>query len=169
MPGTGRPRRPLARWWPGLAATVHRGAGWTASALLLAVAAVHLDLYEGAGYRFVPTIGWLFLLTAAVAVVLALALAVRPLAVVVAAAGLFSLGVLGGYVLSLTLPAGIFGFRETGVTAAGYVAVVAESGTAIVAAVTTWRCRPGRATAGGRRGRVAFSPGWPSPPGRGPG
>lgn len=120
----------------------HVVARWTVSALLGAVAAVHLDLYFDGGYRFIPVIGWLFLLTSAVALLLALAVALRPHPMLAAAAGVFCLGVLGGYVLSLVLPDGIFQFRETAVSAAGYVSIVAESGVAVLAALWVVSVRP---------------------------
>jgi hypothetical protein len=111
----------------------NRLVGWALGLLLLVVAAVHVDLYAADDYRFIPTIGWLFLLTAVVATVLAAVLALQPIRAVAGIAGLFCLGVLGGYVLSLTLPDGIFSFREPGVSAAGWVAIVAESGVALIA------------------------------------
>lgn len=119
-----------------------RPVGWVLGLLLLVVAAVHVDLYAAAGYRFIPTIGWLFLLTAVVAAALAAVLAVQPIRAVAVAAGLFCLGVLGGYVLSLTLPDGIFSFREPGVSVAGWVAIVAEAGVALVAGGSLWTSRP---------------------------
>lgn len=115
---------------------------WTLSVLLVVVAAVHLDLYFGAGYRFIPVIGWLFLLTSASALLLTLSVALRPRPVVVVVAGLFCVGVLGGYVLSLSLPDGIFQFRETTVSAAGYVSIVAESGVAVLAGLWLASARP---------------------------
>lgn len=128
-----------------------RRLGGALGALLLAVAGVHLYLYAADGYRFIPTIGWLFLLTGGVAVALALSLAARPHPAVAAAAALFCAGVLGGYVLSLTLPSGIFHFEEPGVSVAGAVAIVAEAGVALVAAGWCHRAR---------RARAAITPGW---------
>ena len=47
------------------------------SGLLIATAAIHLDLYV-TGYRTIPTIGWLFLLQVIAAFVLGLAVLVIP-------------------------------------------------------------------------------------------
>ncbi len=116
-----------------------RAAAWATSALLLAVGAVHLDLYLASGYRFIPTIGWLFLVTVVVAAALAALVAVRPAAAALVAAGMFCAGVLGGYVLSLALPHGIFAFKEPSVSAAGWVAIAAEAGVIVLAATVAVR------------------------------
>jgi predicted lipoprotein with Yx(FWY)xxD motif len=116
---------------PGWPAVVLRVAG---SGLLIATAAIHLDLYL-TGYRTIPTIGWLFLLQVIAAFGLALAvLAIprRPAAALLAsrlaaAAGAgFALATLGGYLLSVWT--GLFGFKEVRTTAgitAGLVEVAA--------------------------------------------
>jgi hypothetical protein len=110
---------------------------WATSALLVAVGAVHLYLYLGSGYRFIPTIGWLFLVTVVASAALAFLVATRPSTMARVAAGLFCSGVLGGYILSLVLPHGIFQFKEPGVTAAGWVAIAAEIGVVLLAVVCT--------------------------------
>src|ERR1700726_2247244 len=78
------------------------------SGLLIATAAIHLDLYL-TGYRTIPTIGWLFLLQVIAAFRLGLAgraiprrlAAAVPAARLAAAAGAgFALAALGGYLLS---------------------------------------------------------------------
>ncbi|HYZ53505.1 MAG TPA: hypothetical protein VE733_08410, partial [Streptosporangiaceae bacterium] len=90
--------------------------------LLVATAAIHLDLYL-TGYRSIPTIGWLFLLQVIVAFALgALVLAFGNWLAAAAGAG-FALATLGGYLLSLWI--GLFGFREVRTTA-GIVAGVIE-------------------------------------------
>ncbi|MCU7724949.1 hypothetical protein ODJ79_14575 [Actinoplanes sp. KI2] len=72
---------------------------------------VHAELYVD-GYRFVPHVGPMFLLQAAVSFALAtLLLLGGPLLVQLAAAGT-ALGALGGFVLSRTV--GIWGFTERG-------------------------------------------------------
>src|ERR1700729_415984 len=83
--------------------------------LLIATAAIHLDLYL-TGYRTIPTIGWLFLLQVIAAFALGLAVLVIPGRLVIpsrlaAAAGAgFALSTLGGYLLSIWI--GLFGFKE---------------------------------------------------------
>ena len=127
--GAGRPGpehagRP-ASGWP---IVVLRLAG---SGLLIATAAIHLDLYL-TGYRTIPTIGWLFLLQVIVAFGLGLAVlalpprltAVAPATRLTAAAGAgFALATLGGYLLTVWI--GLFGFKEVR-TGAGITAGLVE-------------------------------------------
>jgi plastocyanin len=90
--------------------------------LLVATAAIHLDLYL-TGYRHIPTIGTLFLLQVIAAFLLGLlVLAFRRPVVALAGAG-FAASTLGGYILSLWI--GLFGFNEVRTTA-GIVAGVIE-------------------------------------------
>src|SRR5580692_1932991 len=105
----------------GRAAPEHAGAsprGWArivlrlaGSGLLIATAAIHLDLYL-TGYRTIPTIGWLFLLQ------------VR--------AG-FALATLAGYLLSVWV--GLFGFTEVRTTAGVVAGVVEVAAFAVLAAL----------------------------------
>jgi predicted lipoprotein with Yx(FWY)xxD motif len=95
------------------------------AALLVATAAIHLDLYL-TGYRTIPTIGPLFLLQ----IIAGFGLGAAVLAIggwlnrlVALAAALFVLSTLGGYLLSLQF--GLFGFREVRTTA-GVVAGIIE-------------------------------------------
>ena len=124
--GAGRAAREHAgRTAPGWPAVILRVAG---SGLLIATAAIHLDLYL-TGYRTIPTIGWLFLLQVIAAFGLGLAVLVIPSRLVIAsrlaaAAGAgFALATLGGYLLSVWT--GLFGFKEVRTTA-GIVAGVVE-------------------------------------------
>jgi predicted lipoprotein with Yx(FWY)xxD motif len=106
------------------------------SGLLIATAAVHLDLYL-TGYRTIPTIGWLFLLQVIVAFGLGLAVLAIPSRLAIAsrlaaAAGAgFALATLGGYLLSVWT--GLFGFKEVRTTA-GIVAGVVEVAAFVVLA-----------------------------------
>ena len=73
--GAGRAAREDAgRPSPGWPAVILRVAG---SGLLIATAAIHLDLYL-TGYRTIPTIGWLFLLQVIAAFGLGLAVLAIP-------------------------------------------------------------------------------------------
>jgi predicted lipoprotein with Yx(FWY)xxD motif len=127
--GAGRAGREHAgRPAPGWPTVILRVVG---SGLLIATAAIHLDLYL-TGYRTIPTIGWLFLLQVIVAFGLGLAvlaIPLRPAAVVpatrlAAAAGAgFALATLGGYLLSVWI--GLFGFKEVH-TGAGIAAGLVE-------------------------------------------
>ena len=124
--GAGRSAREHAgRTAPGWPAVILRVAG---SGLLIATAAIHLDLYL-TGYRTIPTIGWLFLLQVIAAFGLGLAVLVIPSRFAIAsrlaaAAGAgFALATLGGYLLSVWT--GLFGFKEVRTTA-GIVAGIVE-------------------------------------------
>jgi predicted lipoprotein with Yx(FWY)xxD motif len=116
-----RAERPASRWSRLILRVV--GAG-----LLIATAAIHLDLYV-TGYRTIPTIGWLFLLQIIAAFGLGLAVLVIPdrlitLSRLAAAAGAgFALATLGGYLLSVWI--GLFGFKEVR-TSAGIAAGIVE-------------------------------------------
>lgn len=106
-------------------------------AVLLAASGVeHLQLELAGGYGSVPVIGPLFLLQAATAFVLALAVLASPFPLVALSGGLFALATLGGYLLSLSV--GLFGFHEvvTGAgIAAGLVEIAAFSALALAAAL----------------------------------
>ena len=120
------------------------------SGLLIATAAIHLDLYL-TGYRTIPTIGWLFLLQVIAAFGLGLAVLaipgrlVTPSRLAAGAGAGFALATLGGYLLSVWT--GLFGFKEVR-TGAGIAAGLVE-----VAAFQTEMAsgRRGCASAGGRR------------------
>jgi predicted lipoprotein with Yx(FWY)xxD motif len=106
--------------------------------LLIATAAIHLDLYL-TGYRTIPTIGWLFLLQVIAALGLALAVLAIPRRLVIpsrlaAAAGAgFALATLGGYLLSVWT--GLFGFTEVRTTAGIAAGVVEVAAFAVLAAL----------------------------------
>ena len=90
--------------------------------LLIATAAIHLDLYL-TGYRSIPTIGWLFLLQVIAAFALGVVVLLSGHWLAAAAGAGFALATLGGYLLSLWI--GLFGFKEVRTTA-GIVAGVIE-------------------------------------------
>jgi predicted lipoprotein with Yx(FWY)xxD motif len=102
------------RWW--LLGRVVGGG------LLIATAAIHLDLYI-TGYRTIPTIGWLFLLQVIAACVLAVGVLVTKSRLVALSGALLALSTLGGYLLSIWI--GLFHFKEVR-TAAGITAGVIE-------------------------------------------
>jgi hypothetical protein len=96
---------------------------------LLATGAIHLWLYLDRGYRFIPNIGVLFVLTAVACVLLTVALGLtRRVGIALLGAG-FLLSVLGGYVLAATV--GVFGFVESGQATAAWLAGVVEVGGAV--------------------------------------
>lgn len=94
----------------------------TGGGLLAATGAIHLDLYL-TGYSTLPTIGPLFLLQAAAALVLAVGVVLVRHPLVQLAGALFALATLGGYLLSVGV--GLFGFHEVRTTA-GIVAGIVE-------------------------------------------
>jgi predicted lipoprotein with Yx(FWY)xxD motif len=141
---------------PGWPAVILRVAG---SGLLIATAAIHLDLYL-TGYRTIPTIGWLFLLQVIAAFGLGLAVlaipsrlaAAVPAARLAAAAGAgFALATLGGYLLSVWT--GLFGFKEVR-TGAGIAAGLVEVAAFAVLAALALAPAPAKAAAG----RAAVAP-----------
>ena len=110
-----------------------------AAALVLAGGAFHLSLYLD-GYRSVPRIGVLFLLNAAVSVVLAVALALRPLGASAVAAIVFSAATMAGLVLSRT--AGLLGFSEAGLDTTSAATFAIEALTLAVIALWFTSTRP---------------------------
>ena len=134
--------RPAPRW----RAVILRVAG---SGLLIATAAIHLDLYL-TGYRTIPTIGWLFLLQVIAAFGLGMAVLAIPsrlvtLSRLAAGAGAgFALATLGGYLLSVWT--GLFGFKEVRTTA-GIVAGVVEVAAFVVLAALALAPAPAKAAA----------------------
>jgi predicted lipoprotein with Yx(FWY)xxD motif len=159
--GAGRAVREHAeRSAPGWPTVILRVLG---SGLLIATAAIHLDLYL-TGYRTIPTIGWLFLLQVIAAFGLGLAVLAIPrrLAVglpasrLVAAAGAgFALATLGGYLLSVWI--GLFGFKEVR-TGAGIAAGLVEVAAFVVLAALALAPAPAKAAADGTAAAPARFP-----------
>src|ERR1700756_3080993 len=137
------PGKPSALDWP---AVILRVAG---SGLLIATAAIHLDLYL-TGDRTIPTIGWLFLLQVIAAFGLGMAVLAIPsrlvtLSRLAAGAGAgFALANLGGHLLSVWT--GLFGFKEVRTTA-GIVAGVVEVAAFVVLAALALAPAPAKAAA----------------------
>jgi predicted lipoprotein with Yx(FWY)xxD motif len=100
--------------------------------LLIATAAIHLDLYL-TGYRTIPTIGALFLFQVIVAFVVGAVVLLLGSRLAAAAGALFMLATLGGYLLSVW--AGLFGFREVRTTAGIVAGVIEVVGFAALAAL----------------------------------
>jgi predicted lipoprotein with Yx(FWY)xxD motif len=112
----------------------------TGAGLLIAVAAIHLDLYV-TGYRSIPVIGGLFLLQVIVAFALGVVVLATGSRLAAAAGAVFALATLGGYLLSVWI--GLFGFKEVETTA-GIAAGVIEVAAFAVLAVLAVRPRPSR-------------------------
>jgi predicted lipoprotein with Yx(FWY)xxD motif len=120
--------------------------GWLTAALrvsgaglLIATAAIHLDLYV-TGYRTIPTIGWLFLLQVIAAFGLGLAVLaiggrlVKDGRLAAAAGAGFALATLGGYLLSVGI--GLFGFKEVRTTSGVVAGLIEVAAFAVLAALT---------------------------------
>jgi predicted lipoprotein with Yx(FWY)xxD motif len=121
--------------------------------LLIATAAIHLDLYL-TGYRTIPTIGWLFLLQVITGFGLGLLVLATGDRLIAAAGALFAASTLGGYLISVQF--GLFGFKEVRTTAgiwAGIFEVLAFIALAVLAALPgkSVLLRTGPAGAGGGR------------------
>ena len=128
----------------------------TGGGLLVATAAMHLDLYL-TGFRTIPTIGPLFLFQVIVGFALALAILVAPFTPVtrrpavdasIAAVGAgYAIATLGGYLLTVWV--GLFGFHEirsTAGTVAGILEIAAFGvllGLAVLVYDPQLRGRPG--------------------------
>jgi predicted lipoprotein with Yx(FWY)xxD motif len=139
----------------------------TGAGLLVATAAIHLDLYL-TGFRTIPTIGPLFLFQVIVGFALALAILAAPFTAVtrrpavdasIAAIGAgYAIATLGGYLLSLWV--GLFGFHEirsTAGTVAGIIEIAAFGvllGLAVLVLDPQWLGRPGDPAPAGRPARV---------------
>jgi predicted lipoprotein with Yx(FWY)xxD motif len=141
-------RLPLHRWW-------QLGLGAVGAVLLAVAAGMHLDLYL-TGYRSIPVIGWLFLLQVIAGFALAIAVVVTRSRLAAAAAALFALSTLGGYLLSVWV--GLFGFTEVRTTAgiaAGVIEVAAFAALGLAAVLPApARRAAGHAAAAGRAGRA---------------
>ncbi len=109
--------------------------GGGAAALLVVIAAVHLHLWL-AGYRYLPTIGPLFLVAVISAMLLAVIVTLRINVIVALATVAFATGILTANVLSLTLPDGLFSFKEVGVSYSGAFAIASELG--VTAILMVW-------------------------------
>jgi hypothetical protein len=112
--------------------------------LLIAAAAIHLDLYL-TGYRSIPVIGGLFLLQVIAGFLAGVVVLVTGSRLAAAAGAVFALATLGGYLLSVW--AGLFGFKEVRTTAgiaAGVVEVAAFAALAALAARPRPSGRPSR-------------------------
>ena len=99
--------------------------------LLVASAAVHLDLYL-TGYRTIPAIGWLFLLQVITGFGLAAAVLASGRRIVAAAGAGFALATLTGYLLSVW--SGLFGFTEVRTTAGIVAGAIEVAAFAVLAA-----------------------------------
>jgi predicted lipoprotein with Yx(FWY)xxD motif len=112
--------------------------------LLIATAAIHLDLYL-TGYRTIPTIGGLFLAQVVAAFVVGILVMATRHRLVAAAGALLALGTLAGYLTSLHR--NLFGFREVRTSAGVTAGVVELAAVFVLGALALW---PPRAARGSR-------------------
>jgi predicted lipoprotein with Yx(FWY)xxD motif len=145
--GSGRRagNQPSPQGRPGWAdRAVTAGLRVTGAGLLIAAAAIHLDLYV-TGYQSIPTIGGLFLLQVIVGFIIGAVVLVTGSRLAAAAGAVFALATLGGYLLSVW--AGLFGFKEVRTTAgiaAGVLEVLAFAVLALLAVRPRTATRPPR-------------------------
>ncbi|HUC04194.1 MAG TPA: hypothetical protein VL961_02270 [Acidimicrobiales bacterium] len=103
--GPGRLERPAR-----LAAT----AAYVLGALLVVWSAyIHFHLWDSVGYRTIPTVGALFVVQSVVGLVLGLGVAVVRRAWLALSGAGFVAGTLGGFLLTVSLPKGLFGFKDS--------------------------------------------------------
>jgi hypothetical protein len=126
---------------------------WGTTSLLIAIGIVHLHLWW-VGYRTLPTIGPLFLVTVVSAGLIALFTSVHLNWVTATVAASFAASTLVAYLMSLLLPHGLFDFEEVGVSYSGAIAIASELG--VIALVGVWATRrfPSRQGRTRRRGRA---------------
>jgi hypothetical protein len=113
----------------------YRGFRAGTAALLLVIGVVHLHLWL-AGYRYLPTIGPLFLVAVVSAAVLAIVVSARINPVIALAAASFAAGTLTANMLSLLLSEGLFRFKEVGISYSGGFAIASEIG--VVMLLSIW-------------------------------
>jgi predicted lipoprotein with Yx(FWY)xxD motif len=106
--------------------------------LLIATAAIHLDLYL-TGYNSIPTIGPLFLLQIIAGFGLGLLILATGDRLIAGLGALFALSTLGGYLISVQF--GLFGFREVRTTAGVWAGILEILAFALLAWLTAL---PGR-------------------------
>lgn len=125
---------------------------WFAAVLVAAGGAVHLSLYLD-GYQSIPRVGPLFLANVVAAVLIAIALAARPIGIVALAAAGFAMASLASFGLSRTV--GLLGFREAGLDVRSAATLAVEALTLSVLGLwflSTRPTTPARALLGPRRG-----------------
>ena len=120
--------------------TPSRTLRWVAAILILVSGAVHLVLWSGE-YKEVKIVGALFLLNVA-AVVIAVALVVRPLGIFALGGMVLSAVTLIAFILSRTT--GLFGFSEHEFEGSAILAAVVEVGAIVVLALWYRATRPKR-------------------------
>jgi len=115
------------------------GAVLAAAVLMLCSGLIHIHLWDIA-YRRVATLGPLFLVQSAAALVLAIVLVVARVVVVALACIVLMLGTVVGFILADTV--GIFGFTLPVVTGWAYEALIAEvlgAGVLTLLVARSWR------------------------------
>jgi hypothetical protein len=98
-----------------------------AALALCGIGAIHLYLVRELPYSMQPTIHPLFIMTVAAALAFAAVFAVRPHWTVGLLAAGFAFSTMGGYVLTLVLPAGLFNFQEPGISYSGALSILCEA------------------------------------------
>jgi hypothetical protein len=106
--------------------------GWTAY--------IHFDLWHSIGYRHIHIIGPLFVVQAVAGLVLGiLLLLVRRVWVAIGGIG-FVLSTVGGFLLSVLLPKGLFNFKESWLAPFAKQAFVIEVAAAVVLLIAAALC-----------------------------
>ena len=147
-----------------MAGRQERGAQWlllrlAGSGLLLATAAIHLDLYL-TGYRTIATIGPLFLFQVIAGFLVGALVLLMPSRLVAAVGAGLALSTLGGYLL--TVQFGLFGFREVRTTAGVVAGIIEVAAFVVLAVYAAARDSAGQGAAGRARPGFATLPsvGW---------
>jgi hypothetical protein len=147
--GPGTSRRPID-----LATTLALVVG---GLLVLWSSYIHFHLWDSVGYRNIATIGPLFLLQSIAGAVIGLAvLVVRRLWIAIAAVG-FSISTIAGFLLSVSLPKGLFGFKDSWLAPFGKQAFGIELSIVVVLALAGALCLAGSASSQTTRATPAGS------------
>jgi hypothetical protein len=138
-------------------ATVAYGLG---GVLLVWSAYIHFHLWHSVGYHSIPTIGDLFIVQSIAGLLVGLlVVALRRVWVAIVGVG-FALSTMGGFLLCVVLPKGLFNFKESWLAPFAKEAFTIEIAIIVVLLIAAALCLAGSASAT----RAGFSPaGSPSP------
>lgn len=125
-------------------AAVGAAVAYVVGALLLVwSASIHFHLWDSVGYRSIPTVGALFVVQSIAGIVVAVGvIAFRRVWAGLAGAG-FSAGTLLGFVLTVSLPKGLFDFKDSWQAPFAQEAFGIELAAAVVLLAATALCVAG--------------------------
>jgi hypothetical protein len=123
------------------------------AALVGTIGGIHGYLWAEAGYRHLPTVGWMFLaltIASGLATGALLVVPVRYGAIVAAGGAMLAAGTIGGLVISITV--GLFGFKDSIHAPLAAASVWVEAAAVVVLALLAGLWVPQRAWPASRHG-----------------